>query len=415
MQRDANDLHVWSAAPEQTLELLDMAGKARVGRLTVRVLFEEDVQGLFLSAAPRPMPAPPQDTVSVDRLREHIARVGALLRLYRLGAQQYRRLTQWEDPLLSALALAAFCWVCLRVDAEYWLSVPACLLVAALSLAYLRRVGGALQRQFVEQDEGAPAAMHRPAALLRVAVCGFRKLGPAQAPALVKVSYQQSDDEKSELTVATIHPSRPASAVASLSSLMGQLSMRELRRDFILQDVCDPWGADLSYVYPILQPMDVLAEEPSLLPWARHEGCVKITVHTFSAYTLSSLIEKEPTVGVAKVPLKTLVNGRPDALQAEVDLWVSLVWNSADGDGSEELLSGVVFGGGAKPATNGGSAEVRLRLQLDLRRSARTGPEERELSAALLEVVSNLGPGAASNTFSALWNVRENVQVGYLT
>ena len=162
-------------------------------------------------------------------------------------------------------------------------------------------------------------------------------------------------------------------------------------------------------------------------------------IHTYNAYSLSSLMEKDPTSGVALVPLRALFTTKAGLdLQDEVDDWYPIVWNhvaAAPPESSvEELLNGVVFGSTREKRPSNGNngtvaqvgraailihycsllapfSQVRVRCQLDLRRAGGGKPssEDKELSSTVVEVLS--GEVSSSSTFSTLWNMRENVQV----
>ena len=178
------------------------------------------------------------------------------------------------------------------------------------------------------------------------------------------------------------------------------------------------WGEDVSYLYPVLQQLnDRVSSDPdtsALLPWHEHEGNIKVVVYMQSSYSLSSLVDKEPTAGTVTVPLRRLVRdwGEPLVLHREVDDWVPIEWSLSEGDaGVDELLNGVVvFGSGKEKKASGAKRpEVRLRMQLDL---SGAGPKPagqlKELSAALVDLFTD--STSSGSTFSALWNMRENVQ-----
>jgi hypothetical protein len=105
------------------------------------------------------------------------------------------------------------------------------------------------------------------------------------------------------------------------------------------------------------------------------------------------------------------VNSTADSnVEREIDAWFPIQWGNADAIESsvEELLSGVVFGRERRMAPKAQAPEVRLRLQLDLRRTAgKPSAGERDLSAAVHEILTTSSGGS---TFSALWHMRTNVQ-----
>jgi hypothetical protein len=267
----------------------------------------------------------------LHRLREHIGRLGALFRIYRVFCNEYKKIMQWEvllpvtssnmsyvhtltqrmqEPLISSSVLLLFVFSCLRLDAEFFLVVPTFSLVCVLVVLYLRRKSGAFSKQYIQIANNDASQIHRPIAILRIALCGFRHVQPAQTPALIKLSLQTgTEEDKAEYSIATVQLTGkggqvlPSSAeiAQSLSAIMHNLSIikNENRRDAILQNACDPWGADISYLYPVLQQIDKTTNsdgELVLLPWDAHDGIINIAVHTAGSYSLSSLMEKEPTV-----------------------------------------------------------------------------------------------------------------------
>lgn len=417
--------------------LWDLGRKRCVGRVSLSVDFAEDWEGLFLAQHPRPAPPAPGDPLSVETLREHLARMGAAFQLYRAFWAEYRSLMQWEDPLLTGSAMLVFVYACLRIKTEFFLSVPAFAVIAVMSALYLRRVSGAFQRQYIQTAQSSATATYRPVGRLRIAVCGFRNLSSAQVPALVRVLYAPSlqsvaapsgegstaraSSERGEYLIAEVQQGARGAMDLSqgLNSIMSSLNIirGEMRRDSVLQNHCFPWGEDVSYLYPVLQQLNDKAasdpEAPALLPWHEHEGCVKVVVYMQSSYSLSSLVDKEPTTGTVTVPLRRLVRdwGEPLVLHREVDEWIPIEWSISEGDtGVDELLSGVVVFGSGKEKVNGAKRpEVRLRMQLDLRDAGQKPlGQSKELSAALVDLFTDSTSGGS--TFSALWNMRENVQ-----
>lgn len=417
--------------------LWDLGHKRCVGRVSVSVDFEEDWEGLFLTNHPRQVPPAPADALSVEKLREHLSRVSAVFQLYRAFWAEYRSIMQWEDPLVTVSALIIFVYSCLRINTAYFLSVPAFALIAMMAVLYLRRVSGAFRRQYIQAEPSSSSSTYRPVGRLRLAVCGFRNLSSSQIPALIRVFYMpypQMDSgtsgdggnnrvsgEKGEYLVAEIQQGNKGAIdiTQGLNSIINSLNLirSESKRDSVLQNHCDPWGEHVSYLYPVLQQLNDKAandpDTPALLPWHEHEGCIKVLVHTQSSYSFSSIMDKEPTTGVAIVPIRRLVRdwSEPLVLHREVDEWVPVEWNSMEGDTSvDELLTGVVFGATKdKKSTNGKRTEVRLKMQLDLSKaSPKPQGQLKELSAALVDLFTD--STNAGSTFSALWNMRENVQ-----
>ena len=412
--------------------LWDLGLKRCVGRVSLSVDFAEDWEGLFLAQHPRSAPPAPDDPLSVETLREHLARMSAAFQLYRAFWAEYRSLMQWEDPLVTGSTLLVFIYACLRIKTEFFLSVPAFMLIAVMAALYLRRVSGAFQRQYIQTAPSSAASTYRPVGRLRVAICGFRNLSSSQVPALIRVLYlptslsaaAQSDvsSEKGGYLIAEMQQGARGAIdlTQGLNSIMSSLNIlrSETRRDSVLQNHCLPWDDDVSYLYPVLQQLNDKAardpDAPVLLPWHEHEGCVKVVVYMQSSYSLSSLVDKEPTTGTAMVPLRRLVRdwGEPLVLHREVDEWVPLEWSFNDGEtGVDELLNGVVAFGSGKERRAAGvkRPEVRLRMQLDLRDAGpKPSGQSRELSAALVDLFTDAASGGSA--FSALWNMRENVQ-----
>ena len=309
-------------------------------------------------------------------------------------------------------------------------------------------------------------------ALLRVAVVGFRNVQPSgfsstvlqsQQKPLVKVALvphqeprptsgkgdsgskagaRAAPKEVRELVVGTLgcksSAPLPLSLMSSIHSIIGG---EQPERAGLLQNILDPWPqADdpkkvhVSLLYPLLQPMvstEAAQEEqsdsdddddteadplvgdkqqkrrpsregrrmstrPHLLPWQRNESVVKVTLYEKSP---SSFIDT--SMGSVKVLLKEVLPKNVDEQQAlagaqpELLKWFDVAGpTAAEGDAT------------GKPTT-----QVLLRMQLDIKTSARKPPsrEEKESSIVLSALLSEADQ-ASGSTMSTLWNFRDNIK-----
>ena len=196
--RAAMSLYAVSVRQSQTMseELLYDGKNNPMGVLNLKIAFKEDISALFLATHPRAIAPSPPEALSVERLRDHVNRITALVRLVGQMGVEYRRITQWEEPLLSTTVLLLFVYACLRLNSEYFLCVPLFLLLYLMVSAYLRRADGSFQKQYIEMDSGIASSEdskassslasssfhHRAIAVLRIAVCGFRNFSSSQTP-----------------------------------------------------------------------------------------------------------------------------------------------------------------------------------------------------------------------------------------
>eukprot|EP00978_Attheya_sp_CCMP212_P020618 scaffold59206_cov53-Attheya_sp.AAC.1 len=135
---------------------------------------------LVFSPTPRLCPPRPPDDFNVDLIQLHVSRIGAIVEDFKLGLDEYLYMISWKNPFLTGLSLFLFLRCCLRMDAEYFGSIPIfALLVYMVRLAYIRKRGRFKERFTrkakdvrIKQDKkmSANCSVHRPFAFLDIAV-----------------------------------------------------------------------------------------------------------------------------------------------------------------------------------------------------------------------------------------------------
>ena len=95
----------------------------------------------------------------------------------------------WENKMLSLVLMLVFIWATLKINAEYALCCPLFALCLCLTLSRQRRMDGTYRRYWIAQGAPVPPDVHRPVALLRVAVLGFRNL-PETGPPVLQAGQQ---------------------------------------------------------------------------------------------------------------------------------------------------------------------------------------------------------------------------------
>ena len=105
----------------------------------LRIQFEEDVAGLFTSAHPHLAPCGPEEKISVERMRVHIARFQALIGWFTQVYEEYCSIMNWDDPLLTLVLFVVFIYMTLYVNAEYGLSCPLFVLVVLMTRSLHKR------------------------------------------------------------------------------------------------------------------------------------------------------------------------------------------------------------------------------------------------------------------------------------
>ena len=184
------------------LILKDMNDKQDIGYLVANVSFEEDIKGLFLSEKVHLAPDSPQEQLSVERLSAHINRFGAIIDWVTLCFDEYLRLMNWSDPLVTFVAFISFLYCTIRIHAEYSLSGIVFVLVVLMTRTFLRRKFGFYKNYYAEKGIKKPKFEHVPVASLRISVLGVLEdtattAHTASNKTTVKVSYipmPESDD-----------------------------------------------------------------------------------------------------------------------------------------------------------------------------------------------------------------------------
>lgn len=129
MQRDAD--RRGSAAGYEDITMTDVGTGEEVGFFAARIRFEEDVSGFFFSSTPRLAPGSPEETLSVERLAQHIDRFKAIIALFNRCYAEYCYIMDWEDILLTSTLFIAFLAATLCIDAEYALCCPMFVMVSS--------------------------------------------------------------------------------------------------------------------------------------------------------------------------------------------------------------------------------------------------------------------------------------------
>lgn len=150
-----------------------------VGWLDVDLCLTENIDQLY-SSHPVKCPARPPDTLNVELLQAHIARIGALLGDVKNAVEAFSYMISWKNPALTSLSLILFVTLCLRFNAEYIASLPVFFLVAYMTFLATLRKGGHLKDRFVEREKIAclesekkvsvKYSIYRPIGRLNVAV-----------------------------------------------------------------------------------------------------------------------------------------------------------------------------------------------------------------------------------------------------
>ena len=183
------------------LLLKDMNDKQDIGYLVANVSFEEDTNGLFLSDKVHLAPDSPQEQLSVERLTVHINRFGAIIDWVTLCFDEYLRLMDWSDPLVTFIAFVSFLYCTTRIHAEYSLSGIVFVLVVLMTRTYLRRKFGYYKEYYAEKGIKKQKFQQAPVASLRISVIGILEDSATAYTGhktTIKVSYipmPESDDK----------------------------------------------------------------------------------------------------------------------------------------------------------------------------------------------------------------------------
>jgi len=116
----------------------DTNDSGRSGEISGWIEFDmditEDTKGLICGPNVRPISDRSPDDFRIDLVQLHIARIGALVADIKRLFSAYSYLVSWNDPVLTALSLIAFVWLCLKFNMEYvgryvqcggyWLPLP---------------------------------------------------------------------------------------------------------------------------------------------------------------------------------------------------------------------------------------------------------------------------------------------------
>ena len=274
MQRDVDQQRSdWRNPRVERYSMKDPGETKTIGHFSMRVAFEENLDGLFLDGCNLIEAADsPPEQLSVQRLGVHIARFSAIIGLINSWFAEYDDLMAWKDPLQTFIALLGFLYFVLRVSSDYALSGILFVIVALMTRMLLRRKAGRYVTHYIEKGgDTIPKRDYRPVAKLKVSVLGFRKIAPASsmlssdggrehpAKPTVKVSYKPM--------LETLSASKPAGTEAreyligglgasvsalrfcvpeqsqGVSRLVSNIvgSSESTHRDFVLHNMNDVW------------------------------------------------------------------------------------------------------------------------------------------------------------------------------
>jgi len=101
---------------------------------------------LFWSLTPKRLPPPPEEELSVDKLRIILKRIRGVLALFGWMNEGYRYLMDWRNPLYTLTMLSIFVLTTLYIDAEYALVAPLGLFLFILASLWMKRRSGEFVR-----------------------------------------------------------------------------------------------------------------------------------------------------------------------------------------------------------------------------------------------------------------------------
>ena len=201
----------WKSAGEDKYLLRDsdFSDKDPIGYVLAKLQFQEDTVGLFTSPNPHLAPTGPEEELSVERLRTHIARFKAIIAWVEQMYCDYCSIMNWDEPLLTFILFVIFLYMIFHVNSEYALSCPIFILVALMTCSWHRRRTGVYRQKWIEKNYTVPKLLtqngHRPIAYLRLSVLDYRGFTPSMAlisglpldnsskkfirPAYIKISY----------------------------------------------------------------------------------------------------------------------------------------------------------------------------------------------------------------------------------
>ncbi len=155
--------------------------KETVGTFNLRIRFQEDVHGLFTSGTPHDAQVAPEEELSVERLRIHIARFQAFISWIYLLYEEYCEVMDWKDPYFTGILFVLFLYSTLILDSEYALSAPFFLVVALHTRSLWKRKSDDYLRRWIEKDKPKKEGF-RPIAYLRLAVTEYSGLSNLTFP-----------------------------------------------------------------------------------------------------------------------------------------------------------------------------------------------------------------------------------------
>lgn len=319
MQRDA-DLYKsnWKLADYEDIPLKDITEKEEIGHMTVKILFEEDVKSFFMSSNPRLIPNSPDESLSVERLSQHIERFKSAINLFNKCYYEYCFIMDWQNIPLSLTLFLTFLASVFLMNAEYALFCPLFIMVVLMTRTLQKRRSGIYRKCWIEKDIDSTNAMPRSVAILRVAVVDFKNIhshanfsssitsssgsnsssnnslastataastdsssGDQRQRPFVKLSLvlplgatnnpqakkQSIPKDRKELIIGfmssnTYDKTQPLSQI--MSSINQFIRTDQSKDTGLLQNMLDPWPdrkdkskVHTSFVYPILQPLVV--------------------------------------------------------------------------------------------------------------------------------------------------------------
>lgn len=298
IMRDADRYNAtWEAAGEQNYLLFNTenasAHTAATGSIKARINFQENWQGLYINFIPIAAAEPPQEPFSMERLSKHVGRFQAAIDVFVFMYNEYCRLMNWEDVVVTSICLVVFVYTTLTINAEYALCCPAFLLVLFATLSRFRRFQGQYRRAIIENIRGPPDP-YRPVGSLRVSVGDWRIRGNVgnngKRPRVDMFFHPMPESGMSNVRKAEYDRIHFVGSIDSepvrTHGIFGILADdNKVGRESIIQNISDPIAATsdsdsirkekICLVYPVLQALTVYQQ---LLPWSANTSVLKLAV-----------------------------------------------------------------------------------------------------------------------------------------
>lgn len=185
VQREADEYYNRDSKTKESsvhIPIRDVNDKQKIiGYFVAKIVFKEDVQGLYLAYNPRIAASGPQEQLSVERLTTHIARFQSIVDQVSNIMVEYKKIVEWDEPFLTLICVTAFVYCCLEINAEYALCCPLFLVILLLTSSMLRRQSGSFKMKFITPNKKeeikikTEESYYQPYATVKLAVIGFRR------------------------------------------------------------------------------------------------------------------------------------------------------------------------------------------------------------------------------------------------